>query len=195
MSATTRFKRLAAGQGLLLLLLAGSGCSAAPASIAPPEKTVQFGLYAQVTFQRLSSPRQRFLVLWRRYQVGSAVEDSIEIKDTLGSTQARLVRNSALTTLERANGKKVSGRDADALLKQLTGYTLPVEAFGHWVRGYADGRGAAEQETNPDGTASRISQYGFNIIYLSYDDDKRPKKINVLDARDLEIQVDIRRWL
>ncbi|QDH70711.1 lipoprotein insertase outer membrane protein LolB [Marilutibacter alkalisoli] len=59
-----------------------------------------------------------------------------------------------------------SGADASELLYDATGWLIPVEALGDWVRGLrAQAAGPAEVEYGADGRLQRLSQGGWQIDY------------------------------
>ncbi|SFL34061.1 lipoprotein insertase outer membrane protein LolB [Lysobacter sp. cf310] len=78
----------------------------------------------------------------------------------------RLSGDAAGARLEGLEGGTRSGPDAAALLREATGWEIPVAALSDWVRGLrAVGQGPASVRYGADGRPARIEQGGWGIDY------------------------------
>lgn len=78
----------------------------------------------------------------------------------------RLSGDIAGARLEGLEGGTRSGPDAAALLREATGWEIPVAALSDWVRGLrAVGQGPASVRYGADGRPARIEQGGWTIDY------------------------------
>ncbi|WP_233423915.1 lipoprotein insertase outer membrane protein LolB [Lysobacter capsici] len=78
----------------------------------------------------------------------------------------RLAGGPGEARLEGLEGGPRSGDNAAALLLETTGWDIPVEALGNWLRGLpAEGGAAAKLAPGPDGRPLSIEQGGWTIAY------------------------------
>ena len=102
----------------------------------------------------------------------------------------RLVGDGSGARLEGVEGGTREGVDAGVLLREATGWTIPVAALAEWVRGArAEGLGAAVVRYGDDGRVGRIEQGGWAIDY-SWPTPAGPEALpERLDARGGEARV------
>ena len=94
----------------------------------------------------------------------------------------RLSGDAAGARLEGLEGGTRRGPDAAALLREATGWEIPVAALSDWVRGLrAQGQGPAELRYGADGRPARIEQGGWSIDYR-WPEDQGPVLPSRLDA-------------
>lgn len=100
--------------------------------------------------------------------------------------------------LEGLDGGPRTGPDAVLLLREATGWEIPVTALGDWVRGLrAPAAGAAAIQFGPDLRPARIAQGGWDITYTwpesSAGADLLPARI---DARrgDARVRLIVDQW-
>ncbi|MFC3552071.1 lipoprotein insertase outer membrane protein LolB [Lysobacter cavernae] len=102
----------------------------------------------------------------------------------------RLSGDDSSALLEGLEGGPRQGLDAGALLRETTGWEIPVVALAEWVRGArAAGLGPAQVRYGADGRPARIEQGGWGIDYRwpeSTATDALPER---LDARRGEARV------
>lgn len=68
--------------------------------------------------------------------------------------------------LEGLEGGTLEGDDAEALLRQATGWEIPVHALAQWVRGLpAEEVMAASRSFSADGRLQQVEQGGWRIEY------------------------------
>jgi outer membrane lipoprotein LolB len=100
-------------------------------------------------------------------QVGDHYEVALSAPVTRQSW--RLGGDRAAARLEGLDGGPREGADAARLLREATGWEIPVTALSAWVRGArADGIGTAKMQFGADGRLSRIEQGGWTIDYSDW---------------------------
>ncbi len=78
----------------------------------------------------------------------------------------RLSGGPGLARLEGLDGGPREGGDAAALLREATGWEIPVQALGDWLRGLpAQGLAEARTVPGPDGRPAELEQGGWRIAY------------------------------
>ena len=83
----------------------------------------------------------------------------------------RLSGDATHARLDGIKGGPREGADAESLLREATGWEIPVGALGHWIRGI----GAAEHEFGPvnvsygpDNLPLRLQQAGWSVEYAGW---------------------------
>ncbi|MBD9478363.1 lipoprotein insertase outer membrane protein LolB [Pseudoxanthomonas sp. PXM02] len=80
-----------------------------------------------------------------------------------GDLQSRAAR------LEGLEGGPREGADADRLLREATGWDIPVASMAHWARGVADPSAPAEAvEYDVEGRLRTLTQQGWRVDYLDW---------------------------
>jgi len=78
----------------------------------------------------------------------------------------RLEGGAGTARLEGLEGGTRVGPDAAALLREATGWEIPVDALSSWVRGARDpGAGPATLQFGADGRLARMQQDGWQLAY------------------------------
>lgn len=81
----------------------------------------------------------------------------------------RLSGDPARARLDGLAGGPREGANAETLLRETTGWVIPVAALASWVRGAADaGSPPATAQFNPDGHLARLQQAGWTIDYADW---------------------------
>lgn len=81
----------------------------------------------------------------------------------------RLSGDGGSARLEGLDGGPREDSDAERLLREATGWVIPVAALASWVRGSAaEGLPDAVLEFGADGRLARITQAGWTIDYASW---------------------------
>lgn len=104
-------------------------------------------------------------------------------------------------TLQGVPDGPVHGRDAGALLRERTGWDIPVAGLGCWVRGAWASEAAfgdASIGYGRDGQVQRIEQAGWTIEYTDWQPDavsgvELPGRITALRAED-RVRLVVDRW-
>ena len=100
-------------------------------------------------------------------QVGDHYEVALSAPVTRQSW--RLGGDPTTARLEGLDGGPREGADATELLREATGWEIPVTALSAWVRGArADDIGPARLQFGVDGRLSRIEQGGWTIDYSDW---------------------------
>jgi outer membrane lipoprotein LolB len=80
-----------------------------------------------------------------------------------GDLQSRAAR------LEGLGGGPREAADADRLLREATGWDIPVASMAHWARGVADPSSPAEgAEYDAEGRLRSLTQQGWRVDYLDW---------------------------
>ena len=102
-------------------------------------------------------------IQWR--QQGDAYEVSLSAPITRQSWRL-LGEPGGVVRLEGLDGGTRVGTDAGRLLRESTGWEIPVAALTDWVRGARHrGGGAAELAFSADGRLARLQQDGWTLDY------------------------------
>lgn len=106
----------------------------------------------------------------------------------------RLVREGTKARLEGLEGGVRHGPDAEALLLEATGWSLPIAAMIDWVRGGRHSL-AAQIEFGPDGLPASMAEHGWRIEYREWDGGVpvRPRRMFAEQAR-ASVRLVIERW-
>jgi outer membrane lipoprotein LolB len=166
----------------MAVLLSLAGCAAQPVrqpSLSPPtalqiqaqaQRVAVLSAHSQWTLQgrvALSNGRQggSGRIDWQ--QDGSAYSVSLSAPITRQSW--RLTGDGRTARLEGLDGGPRESSDAQALLRETTGWVIPVSALGAWVRGMAaPGLPTANLAFDATGHLARIEQGGWTIDYSSW---------------------------
>jgi outer membrane lipoprotein LolB len=80
----------------------------------------------------------------------------------------RLAGDRGQARLEGLEGGTRHGPDAAALLREATGWEIPVEALSRWVRGARAPGGGARLAFSADGRLARLEQDGWTLDYADW---------------------------
>ena len=98
------------------------------------------------------------------HQDGDAYEVALSAPITRQSW--RIEGDAAGARLEGLDGGPRSGDDATGLLREATGWEIPVQALASWVRGArAPQGGPAQLQFTEDGRLTRLQQDGWTLDY------------------------------
>lgn len=123
-------------------------------------------------------------------------DDEILLQGPLGYTAARIQRNARGATLEDAYGRRYAAADAEALMQQALGWSVPLSGLRYWLRAEAAPQGEARAERNEAGQIAVLYQQGWEIRYLQYADARRDAlPLHVELQRDgLQVTLRIDQW-
>ena len=177
------------------LCLTLAGCQSAkigvPVAAAPP----LFYLSASVTLST-ADDKKRLNINWKRRQAATpkTFSDEVTIRSSVGHTLGRAQISQEQATLEW-KGKVHTEESAATLAKKIFGYPMPIDSFGHWIIGESSPLHSAREIISfQGGPVKEIHQQDWQIEYLEWDSDWRPKKINLSSAHG-EIDITIKRWI
>ena len=106
----------------------------------------------------------------------------------------RLRRTGAGISLDGLEGGTRTGNDADLLLREATGWQIPVSALSSWVRG-ARATGASDIEFDPSGLPATLRQSGWAVEYRGWTDAATPLPTRVFARQpQASVRLVIERW-
>ncbi len=94
-----------------------------------------------------------------------SLKDTLEIRNPMGGSIAKIIITPGEATLER-DGQVVTAVDADTLVQNTLGLPLPARGLSNWLRGETRPGSEASVERNAKGQVTKISQDGWNLIYV-----------------------------
>lgn len=125
---------------------------------------------------------------WLQDRAGYRVALSAPV--TRQSWQLSVDGDRGFARLEGLDGGPRTGPDAALLLREATGWDIPVTALGDWVRGLrASASGGAVIQFGPDLRPARIAQAGWDIAYTWPEDTSANALPARIDARRGEARV------
>lgn len=120
---------------------------------------------------------QGFSASFDWHQAGERYD--IALYGPLGQGHVRLVGDGRRVRVTSRDGVVHEGEDAQALLASALGWSLPVSALRHWVRGRYDPLAPATQERHDeDGNLTAFRQHGWTVALARW----RSFPVDVVDA-------------
>lgn len=172
-----------------------AACTTAPRQPAPPRQSIadfaleaRFALRTETAGEKPQSANGRLSWTHRQQQ------DRILISTPLGGGIAELESTPGQATLILADGQRHFADDAEELLRQTTGHTLPVRQLPDWLRGR--GSSHAIVATDPSGRPQTLREDNWQVQY-SYDNeapDAPPGRLTVRKGDELELRLRIEEW-
>lgn len=102
----------------------------------------------------------------------------LDLKSPLGNTLARITQTPKNISLETLGNPTIEASDAESLLLETLGFSVPVEGLQYWIDGIPVPGSYAK--TLPDKPPYRqIEQNGWLIQYENYDESALPKRIRL----------------
>lgn len=107
----------------------------------------------------------------------------------------RLLRQAGKVRLEGLEGGPREGSDAELLLREATGWVLPVAAMADWLRGGRDSAGATV-EYSPSGLPSVLFEHGWRIEFRDWyaGQPSRPRRIFADHSGGGRVRLVIEQW-
>ncbi|MCP4236087.1 MAG: outer membrane lipoprotein LolB [Aestuariibacter sp.] len=161
---------------LLLLLLGGcTSMPSIPVSDQSHKDWAQYQLQAGRVQQWYIHARAVIFVADEVHNVGlkwrhNPDEFTITLEAPFGQGVFRLesMPGKALVKLRLPDGNLVYGEDAEAILDQTLGWSIPVSELEFWIKGLPSKSGAFTQVLNGDGRLRSLQQKDWSITYLDY---------------------------
>ena len=126
-------------------------------------------------------------------------ETLLKFRGAMGQGAWELSRNPAGARLKLADGTEHVADDIDTLVREQTGWRLPVDALAWWVRGLAWPLGPAPDKLafDADGMPERLEQAGWEIDFRRYQEAGGEQLPTRMEARKggLTVKLAISRWL
>jgi outer membrane lipoprotein LolB len=107
----------------------------------------------------------------------------------------RLSADEAGARLEGLEGGLRQGADADQLLREATGWDIPVQTLSDWARGLS---GGGRPEFGPEGQLQALDQAGWRIHYTEWlpaagDQPAMPRRIEA-ERGQARVRLIVDRW-
>lgn len=165
-----------------------AGCATAPAPVTGAREhatvwTLSGRLGIQTDSQSLSGNLD-----WR-HRPGL---DVIVLATPLGQGVARIERRPGEVVLDIPNQPTRRAADAETLMQDALGYSLPLAGLVSWVQARPDPRRPADVTRDAAGRVERIVQDGWTVDYLQYAED-RPRKLALVRG-GLELRLVMDSW-
>lgn len=121
---------------------------------------------------------------------------TISLTGPLGTHAVRLIGGPHHVTLETADGKRVSSTSPEQLLREQTGWNLPVSYLYYWVRGLPVPNLTHQDRFDSEHRIVELNQAGFHVSFLRFatrDQIDLPSKILIAQP-SLNIKIVINQW-
>lgn len=121
---------------------------------------------------------------------------SIYLDGPFGVSVAHIEGDERYASARVSDGKRVVGRTPEHLMYQLTGWDLPVSSLKYWVRGLPAPGDDLRVSLNNNGMPETLSQHGWNIEYLRFDNENGvtiPSRIRASNG-DIHITLVVSDW-
>ena len=107
----------------------------------------------------------------------------------------RLVRTGGQARIEGIEGGPRAGTDAETLLREATGWRIPVAALADWVRGGRASPAAATVEYAPSGLPSVLAEAGWTVEYRAWQGGEPPLPTRLFARQaDATVRLAIESW-
>ena len=100
----------------------------------------------------------------------------LDLKTALGNTLARIEYTSDSVRVQAVGIEETVGKDPDALMSALLGFSVPIDGLSFWIDGQVLPNTVYESEPNST-PYQHIRQLGWDITYRQYDDFGMPRRI------------------
>lgn len=121
---------------------------------------------------------------------------SISLFGPLGTGGLKLLGRPGIVTLETADGKHYSAKNAEQLLVDQWGYRLPVSYLHYWIRGIPVPDIQYTGQFDANSRFTQLSQQGWQVQFLNYTNMGRidlPNKI-AISSPLLNAKIIIYQW-
>ena len=95
---------------------------------------------------------------------------TLKLEAALGQGMIKLEKNNSHVTLLTNEGKSYSGRNAEQVLHQATGWSIPVIGLESWIKGINHNNSDYLPDIDSMGRASTLLQDDWKINYLQYNE-------------------------
>ncbi len=147
--------------GLFVVILALSGCVSTPVAPDVPETFVLSGKVGV----REAGENFSANLLW--HQRGEAFE--IDLWGPLGQGRVKLVKHDDQIQLRSDQGVLAEG-DAETVMRQQLGWSLPVDVLPAWVQGQPLADAPAQEISRDDlGRITGFEQLGWKVVLERYE--------------------------
>jgi outer membrane lipoprotein LolB len=119
------------------------------------------------------------------------------LRTPLGQGVAELRGDARGVELRDSEGRSHRAEDAEILVRQVMGVTLPLKGLAWWVVGHVRPDGPYQAEPNVDGRLALLKQDGWEIEFSRYTQVNGrflPGKLLARRGEDLEIRLVVDKW-
>jgi len=126
-------------------------------------------------------------------------KQTFKIYGSLGQTYAELQQNLNTTKLMLSDDKTYESTDADTLIREVLGYSLPIEQLQYWILGLPYPDGENDLTFDELGFLKSIHFQQWQISYKKYQqfdafgDLYLPSKITITDQQ-VTLRLSLRNW-
>lgn len=121
---------------------------------------------------------------------------NIALRGPFGAGAVTILGSPWGVAVRHSDAELLLGYDAQSLLHQHFGWTLPVDAVEHWVVGRPDPATTYEIDVDPSGRVVRLRQAEWTVEFKSYvavGDLELPSKVFARN-RNLGLRMVVDRW-
>ena len=126
---------------------------------------------------------------------------TLKLEAALGQGMIKLEKNNSHVTLLTNEGKSYSGQNAEQVLRQATGWSIPVIGLESWIKGINHNNSDYLPDIDSMGRASTLLQDDWKINYLQYNEvqlaennnPELPRKI-YMKRQNLALKIVIDQW-
>jgi outer membrane lipoprotein LolB len=183
-------RAVTAGCCVVLVLL--GGCAAQPARVTAPAAEIK----AVDLTGRISLKQAGHSGVANLHWHHAPPDHDIRLYSALGETIADIAQDRNGVTLLTAQKQRYSASDADSLMEQVLGWSLPLNGMQYWILGRAAPGGTAEIQRGPDNRIQHMVQDHWQIDYSNYrpvGSAELPGKI-FMQRDDVKVRVVIDSW-
>ena len=154
---------------VLLAFVALLASCATPPGIqgVPTDHAFQRNGRFAVTVDEVGQPTQAVQGGFAWYDSGAQL--ILDLVNPLGSALARVEVFPGRAILRRTDGTAQEAQDADTLVAQVLGATVPVSGLRAWLQGKVDSALAVNIRAKADGAVSGFSQQGWVVVLSRHD--------------------------
>jgi outer membrane lipoprotein LolB len=170
--------RLVLAGGLVVVLLTTLfGCATAPKTPTEAEVNATWAIrQARLSQQRFWRISGKVAIRHKNegWQAGLRWQQqnerfNIEILDPIGRKIAQIRGDLEMVKLKTSKGQSAQAPNAEALMRELLGWSLPVSGMRYWVLGIPDPRtNVAQLQLDDDGRIVQLKQGAWDVSYQYY---------------------------
>ena len=182
---------------LLLLSLLLSACASAPrlsADLPGRDGVRDFALEARFAL-KVERPGEQVQQASGRLSWNHQNDsDTVFIANPLGTGLAEIDIRPQWSRLRLSKGDVREHADPDVLIRQATGYELPVSRLSLWLLGR--GGEQAQLERDGQGRPARLRDAGWRVVYEYADESATalPYRLQIQHAEELNLTLRIEEW-
>jgi len=125
----------------------------------------------------------------------------LKLEAALGQGVVQLEKNNTEVKLVTSEGETFSGQNSAQVLRQSTGWSIPVEGLEFWIKGINHDNSDYLPDIDSAGRATSLSQDGWQINFLEYsstslsefNNPDLPHKI-YMKRKNLALKIVIDQW-